>query len=187
MGVFLDLTGQVFGRLTVIHRVVGAKPSQWWVKCLCGVEKPIYSNNLRRGGANSCGCLRTELLIARNRSNMLPFESVAKRDALCHYIVNARSRKLEWGISNEYFYSLIQAPCYWCGDPPANVSKITGRSEVFLYSGIDRVDNLLGYVEGNVVSCCFPCNQLKRTATATEFVTRVTRIAHNLETKGYRI
>ena len=59
---FIDLTGQVFGRLTVIDRVVnsfGGK-ARWRCWCICGEETLAYSANLRRGHTQSCGCLRQE-------------------------------------------------------------------------------------------------------------------------------
>jgi hypothetical protein len=36
-------------------------------------------------------------------------------------------------------------------------------------NGIDRIDSKLGYVEGNVVSCCKICNSAKGDLTLAEF------------------
>ncbi|MDR6555431.1 AP2 domain-containing protein [Paenibacillus qinlingensis] len=55
---FIDLTGMTFGRLTVIK--LTDKRSTWLCKCICGEEKYILGNNLRRGLTKSCGCLRKE-------------------------------------------------------------------------------------------------------------------------------
>ncbi len=61
MGKFVDLTGQKFGKLTVIERAEnkGIQPC-WLCKCKCGNEKVIMGTNLRRGVTISCGCLRSE-------------------------------------------------------------------------------------------------------------------------------
>ena len=58
MGQFIDLTGQRFGKLTVIHRVenIGVKTA-WLCKCDCGNELVVISNSLRTGNTKSCGCL----------------------------------------------------------------------------------------------------------------------------------
>ena len=58
-----DLTGERYGRLTVIKRVKNDKPygSKWLCKCDCGNEIIVLSNNLRRGNTQSCGCLKQEL------------------------------------------------------------------------------------------------------------------------------
>ena len=57
----MDLTGQRFGRLTVI-KYLGSKDKQtcWLCMCDCGKEHITTSNHLRMGQAKSCGCLQTE-------------------------------------------------------------------------------------------------------------------------------
>jgi len=62
MSKFIDLTGQKFGRLTVIERVSNSKHSRsmWLCKCDCGIEKIILGNDLHRNHTKSCGCLRKE-------------------------------------------------------------------------------------------------------------------------------
>ena len=63
----IDLTGQRFGRLTVLSRAenVGAM-SRWLCECDCGNQTIVYGNNLRRGYTQSCGCYRHECENARN-------------------------------------------------------------------------------------------------------------------------
>lgn len=63
----VDLTGCVFGRLTVLHRVPrdGHRSKKftgtmWKVQCSCGVEKSVAGLSLRKGHTLSCGCLRDE-------------------------------------------------------------------------------------------------------------------------------
>ena len=58
MGKFCDLTGQVFGRLTVDSFSMMDKngKSKWLCLCICGNKKIIYSTNLIRGKSISCGC-----------------------------------------------------------------------------------------------------------------------------------
>lgn len=65
-----DLTGRIFGRLTVIEQVEdyvspqGKHHTQWRCKCNCKEENYIYAttNNLRNGHQSSCGCLRKECM-----------------------------------------------------------------------------------------------------------------------------
>ena len=61
MGKLIDLTGQRFGRLTVIERAenktTGQKPKTMWVcRCECGKVTAVTGYALRRGMAVSCGC-----------------------------------------------------------------------------------------------------------------------------------
>ena len=73
MGKFIDLTGQKFGKLTVVSRNVdkispcGQKYTTWDCVCDCGNKTIVSSNNLRRGHTNSCGCLN----LNRERFNNL--------------------------------------------------------------------------------------------------------------------
>ena len=61
---FIDLTGQKFGRLTIIKRNYPNDKFgkiNWLCKCECGKEKVVVGNNLKNGNSKSCGCLRKEL------------------------------------------------------------------------------------------------------------------------------
>lgn len=53
-----DLTGQTFGRLTVIKRVESNKDgrAQFLCKCLCGVETIKLGKLILNGHCRSCGC-----------------------------------------------------------------------------------------------------------------------------------
>lgn len=68
----VDLTGQTFGRLTVIERVEnyispkGQKQSQWLCKCECGNIVKVVRSVLQNGHTRSCGCLRKEISVSAN-------------------------------------------------------------------------------------------------------------------------
>lgn len=64
-----NLTGQRFGRLTVVSRDGSNKRGNaiWLCKCDCGKMKSIVSGSLRTGLTKSCGCLRVE----RTKENIL--------------------------------------------------------------------------------------------------------------------
>ena len=58
-----DLTGQKFGRLTVIKYAYTKKKAAYWLcKCDCGKEIIIMANSLLSNKTKSCGCLRKDLL-----------------------------------------------------------------------------------------------------------------------------
>ena len=63
---FIDLTGQRFGRLVVVSRAESkGNMTRWNCVCDCGNETVVYSNNLRRGYTQSCGCYRHEFELER--------------------------------------------------------------------------------------------------------------------------
>jgi hypothetical protein len=55
---FIDLTGQVFGELTVLGRAPKGKHAltRWHCKCTCGKETIVDRPNLVSKRAQSCGC-----------------------------------------------------------------------------------------------------------------------------------
>lgn len=59
MGKRIDLTGQVFGRLTVIGDAGRSKYGavMWECLCECGNKRRVLSSSLIRGKVKSCGCL----------------------------------------------------------------------------------------------------------------------------------
>jgi hypothetical protein len=63
---FIDLTGQTFGRLTVIERDSSRNGTYFLCQCTCGNLKSIKSNDLKRGSTLSCSCLRSET--SKNKS-----------------------------------------------------------------------------------------------------------------------
>lgn len=63
MGSFIDLTGKVFGRLTVLglsHKDDKNK-YLWNCKCSCGNNIMVRGDYLRHSHKKSCGCLRDEV------------------------------------------------------------------------------------------------------------------------------
>jgi hypothetical protein len=58
----LDLTGQTFGRLTVVRRAPSIKETtgrvrtRWLCQCDCGNSKIALTGDLKRGHTKSCGC-----------------------------------------------------------------------------------------------------------------------------------
>ncbi len=70
----VDLTGQVFERLTVLHdtRVPDKHRKNgrrgWVCECICGNVITLAHGQLQSGGTRSCGCLSRDTTATRNRS-----------------------------------------------------------------------------------------------------------------------
>ena len=68
----IDLTNQVFGRLTVIERAkenLQNRPA-WVCQCECGKTTIVRGQDLRDGKTKSCGCLNTEKRTENGRKNI---------------------------------------------------------------------------------------------------------------------
>lgn len=76
----VDLSGQVFGRLTVI-KYLGDR--QWLCKCSCGNETIVYASNLVRGHTKSCGCLRGTGIVGKNYGTLTVLKAIDVDTYLC--------------------------------------------------------------------------------------------------------
>jgi hypothetical protein len=72
-------------------------------------------------------------------------------------------------LNKETFEDLIKGICEYCHRSPTT------------WFGIDRVVPSLGYVDGNVVTCCFDCNVDKHTNDVDTTMKRNERIADRLD------
>ncbi len=176
----IDMTGQRCGRLTVIRNIprpLGTKHTRllWECKCDCGKTIVTTGKSLRRGITKSCGCLAREApRIARRKP---PGES-GMNGLIAAYKAGAIARKLDFLLTSEEFRQITSMNCHYCGQLPTQISPVRGRkmtkegieNSIYLYNGIDRVNNNIGYIFNNCVPCCKICNYAKRKMTEEEFI-----------------
>ena len=114
----VDLTGTIFGRLTVLGmygrstQPNGATRTDWLCKCTCGERTIVSHGNLTSGHTKSCGCLRCSAQ-----------EAVIKR-----YLVENGYNHIK-----EYIFEVL--------------ISTTGRPFRFDFALLDNEDNLLALVE----------------------------------------
>lgn len=89
------------------------------------------------------------------------------------YKAGAIKRNLEFNLTVEYFEKHFRVNCHYCGDKLKNV-------------GFDRVKNNKGYIESNVVPCCFCCNIMKRAQSKDDFIYKCQQIV-NKALKGAQL
>jgi hypothetical protein len=153
--------GTRFGEWTVL-RVSGLRGKKrslhYECLCSCGASVPVNGDSLRRGITKRCyACW-----LQRNR--LRPYESLfnATRTSAQNNN-NPKQRTHLFTLSYEEFLTLIEAPLSW--------APYMKRSTSMAYQ-IDRKDNNLGYIPGNVVACCQRCNYGKSSLfTYEEWIT----------------
>jgi hypothetical protein len=66
----IDLSGQKFGRLTVMYRSDNRHNQTYWhCKCKCGKEIDVYAQHLLTGKNVSCGCESLERIRELRKQN----------------------------------------------------------------------------------------------------------------------
>lgn len=151
--------GERFGRLLVISSCED-ESGNWTVKCDCGAEFQVRSEDLlRKSGPRRCG--------KRTHQGVSPTEASA-RLIYGRYKYRARSRNIPFEIPYLAFKEEISWHCAYCDASPAN--------------GIDQVNSGRGYLVGNTVACCWKCNRAKSVMTQKEFIAWIKRAAEKMHT-----
>jgi len=173
-----DMNGKRFGKLLVTSFVeVRGGYAYWNCKCDCGNKKTINEHSLRRGLTKSCGCLM-------GKGRTLPYGEASLRDLFRSYESHGKQISLPFELSKEEFKVLTRQNCFYCGIEPFQIWHPQGTNGEYLYNGIDRIDNNIGYIIENSVTSCHKCNQAKRAMKEEEFYEWVSRLYKNLKTKG---
>lgn len=170
-----SLLGKVFGYLTVLEfdgYGVNDKP-YWRCKCMCGKEISVLGVYLTGNKTTNCGCQTSRLL---GNANSKPKGEAARNAIFASYKSNAKRKGRLFELSNDDMILLVNGNCYYCGCPPSSVKDTKKCNGQFIYNGIDRKDNNIGYTKDNCVSCCRTCNQLKKIYSHDDFLQKIEKI-----------
>ena len=94
--------------------------------------------------------------------------SFTSRGKYLKYKQNSKKRNIEFKLTFNEFIKFWKKDCTYCK------SKI-------ITIGIDRIDNNLGYIKGNVQSCCSLCNGMKSNFSEEEFLDQCLKIILNIK------
>lgn len=176
-----ELIGKKFGRLTPLSFFLWTKYIKYNCICDCGNSTVVFKQSLTKGTSNSCGCLQKEAAgkpkIGLSKL-IKPNAESAKNTVFSYYIRNAKKRNHEFSLTKEEFLKLTSSNCEYCKIEPLQEFKPGNRkkSESYYYNGVDRVNNKIGYILSNCVSCCFICNRAKGGMTLDEFYSWIERV-----------
>lgn len=151
---------------------------------LCGRNAKVYTRN--ENGDPICGscyertksrevchlCGHTRRIASRTPDG--PVCKVCRRrltfrSVWTEFKRGAQRRGWEVSISVEEFRSIVESRCHYCGDPP------DGTLHRFL--GVDRLDSTIGYIPGNCVPSCWPCNLAKNAIGYLAFLALCRKVA----------
>lgn len=119
MSHFIDLTGQRFGRWTVIGLAPksAAGQTRWRCVCDCGREKIVQGGSLRSGSSLACGCVSRET----HRNNRKPKVPHKKPDRIYSVWIGMKSRCYNQKSNSYKYYGGrgIKVCDEWLHDPDA--------------------------------------------------------------------
>lgn len=139
-----DITGLIFGRLTVLSFAGRNRfsQSQWLCRCICGNTKIVTAAHLNNGHTRSCGCLKIDLATSRVKTHGL--SKTRTYDAW----LNMRKRCNDPKNQNYHDYGArgIEVCCSW------NTSFISFLDDMNVCPykmTLERRDNDMGYFKDN--------------------------------------
>ena len=145
MGKLIDLTGKIFGRLTVIKRAdanTNQNKPRWVCRCTCGKEVVVDGNSLKSGHIKSCGCYQLEIRTKHGMSNTKIYRTWQAMKDRCY---NPKNKKFpryggrgikvceRWHIFENFYADVSILPHF--GEPGYT---------------LDRIENDKDYEPGNV-------------------------------------
>lgn len=171
-----SLVGQTFNQLTVVaYSHVSPRGTHIWnCRCSCGNFHKASTGSLEHETVKSCGCRRKQ---PRIRLGFLSQKSLISQ-LMAHYKQGAKRRRLDFYLNFAEFQQFILQDCYYCGIQPSQKYRPTRYKSDLAYTGIDRVDNSIGYQKDNCVPCCKACNSAKSNMSQSEFLNLIAKIYH---------
>lgn len=137
----IDLSGQKFGRLTVISR---HDAKRWECVCECGKTTFTDGYQLRKGFAKSCGCFHAEMCGNQHRKHGYT------RTRLYRIFFKMKERCYRTSNDNYKYYGALGITI--CDEWLHNFQAFASWSEAHGYKDnltIDRIDNSKGYTPEN--------------------------------------
>ena len=133
------------------------------------VEQKIKKSRAKRAAKDIDGYLQHNANVMKNWRDRNPEKmeeaNRKRRESIeAHFKIyqrSARLKKLQFTFSEEEFKTLVTQNCYYC-----NTTDEKG------FNGIDRMNQAVGYIQSNGVSCCIMCNWLKGSLDSATFIKR---------------
>ena len=127
----MKLTGQDFGRWTVVERAANkGRHVHWLCRCECGNTGVINSSNLTSGLSRSCGCLQIDTVTTHNKTGTPEYKTWIGMKSRCYTKTN---------IGYPYYGGRGIAVCERWRDNFEDFLADMGHNQT-LHHSLDRID-----------------------------------------------
>lgn len=194
----IDMTGKIYNSWKIVKYIETIGKITYW-EAICTLCDRIYKvdgRNVRQQLSKccvECGNIRS----AKVRTGKPKTDRTAKETSEHYLYIKEKNsainkRKLDWKLSKYEFLELIYGNCNYCGEPPSRLcnpvqwsglAQKTSDAAWIIRNGIDRVDNLKGYIKDNSVPCCTKCNLMKTNSSLEDFKEHIKKIYLHLNKK----
>ena len=127
-----------------------------------------------------------------NLYSRLPYGECNLNALFGSYKRSAEQRGIDFNLTIEQFKLITKENCYYCGVEPLQKYDEKSRrytNGYWIYNGVDRKNDDIGYEINNCVPCCKICNYAKQGLTDIEFLNHISKIYQNhieVDTLGSR-
>ncbi len=174
MGIKKDLTGELFGKLTVLqesHRHPKSGVVHWSCQCLCGKIFNTSGLSLRAGRVKSCGATKC-------RPNNNGYEDIS-RGYFSKIKTRAKEKELSFTITIQQIWDLFiqqDKKCYITGEALTLYPGSRKTAKNYQSASLDRIDSSKGYEMENVAWVHKRINAMKLDMSLNEFVAWCNRV-----------
>jgi len=195
--IWQDITGNRYGRLTVLGAEGTNKRGEfmWKCKCDCGTIKIFHGTSIKYGKTMSCGCYHREVISGLNnyQAQRTMTETgglyVSSKNVWYQRAMGILKRCRDYNIPTDfdnitelatYMKNIAPEKC-----PALDKNFIDGTKYDHEYSpSVDRIDPKLGYTRDNIQIISHRANKMKNDASNDEQLKFVTGIAKK---HGYKL
>ena len=172
-----DFSGQQFGLWAVVgerkicRTAGGGRAATWLCRCQCGATRHVNLGSLRNGSSTGCrNCSDKRNGLAKAVAHGF-IEGVPRITDTYWYRITqgAKSRGRDFTITKKYALSLFKEQGARCALTGWRIDLPT-RARASGTASLDRRDNDLGYVPGNVQWTHWHANRMKGTFSQADFI-----------------
>ena len=170
------IPGAQFGKLTILSHEIKDGKRFYLCSCQCGnlISKRSHSIKTNISGCRKCSV--TDWNKAGIKSTIKPHGRAAFNKLYLSYKRGAKKKNRPFELTKDEFKAKTSCNCHYCGALPntsgKRISSGLNQSD-YLYNGIDRKDNEIGYTVDNTIPCCKTCNFMKGSLTYSDFLSKI--------------
>lgn len=143
-----DITGQRFGKLTVLQATNERKNRQvvWLCKCDCGNEVKVVGGSLRSGHTQSCGCQRSE-----TKTEDLTNQHFGKLTVISKSDYKTKNRSIYWNCQCECGNTRIVQASDLRTNKVTECTECTKKNRIVKKGSIGPIKDLSGKRFGKLI------------------------------------